>query len=37
MSPEYEARTINRSNINDQDYPWHNMFPHGFGKIVYTY
>ena len=37
ISPEYEARTSNRSDVNDQDYSWHNLFPEGFGKIVYTY
>ena len=35
MSPEYEARTINRDEINEQDYPHHVLYPHGKGKLTY--
>ena len=35
MSPDYEAETLNRDDINDQSYPYHALFPHGKGKLVY--
>ena len=35
ISPEYAAETLNRTKINNQNYPWHNLFPHGHGKITY--
>ena len=36
ISADYVAETLNRSDINRQGYPFHNLFPHGRGKIVYT-
>ena len=36
ISADYEARSINRTDVNDQDYPYHSLFPHGNGKITYT-
>ena len=36
MSPEYAVNSLNKENINDQDYPYHNLFPDGHGKIVYS-
>ena len=35
MSPEYAAETLNRSDINEQNYPHHMLFPHGKGRLVY--
>ena len=35
MSPDYEAETLNRPDINEQSYPYHMLVPHGKGKIVY--
>ena len=35
MSPEYAAETLMRDNFNTQSYPWHNLFPHGQGKLIY--
>ena len=35
MSPEYADETLNRDDINDQNYPHHMLFPHGKGKLVY--
>ena len=35
ISADYEARSINRTDVNDQDYPYHSLFPHGNGKITY--
>lgn len=35
ISPEYAAETLNRTKINNQNYPWHNLFPHSHGKIAY--
>ena len=35
MSPDHEAETLNRDDINDQSYPYHALFPHGKGKLVY--
>ena len=35
MSAEYDARTLNRKIPDRQDYPYHNLYPHGFGKITY--
>ena len=35
MSTEYEAETLIRDNFNTQSYPWHSLFPHGRGKLVY--
>jgi len=35
MSPEYAAETLMRDNFNNQSYPWHNLFPHGQGKLIY--
>ena len=30
ISPEYNVN-------NPEEHPFHNLFPHGFGKLVYTY
>jgi hypothetical protein len=35
VSPDYTAETLNREDINDQGYPYHALFPHGKGKLVY--
>ena len=35
MSPDYAGETLNRDEINDQSYPYHALFPHGKGKLVY--
>jgi len=35
MSPEYAAETLNRSDVNKQNYPHHMLWPHGKGKLVY--
>ena len=35
LSPEYAAETLDRDDINDQSYPYHALFPHGKGKLVY--
>ena len=35
LSPDYAADTLNRDEINDQSYPYHALFPHGKGKLVY--
>ena len=35
LSPDYVAETLNRDDINDQSYPYHALFPHGKGKLVY--
>ena len=44
LSPEYVARSLVlnegediRQNFNDQGYPYHNLFPHGKGKIFYKH
>ena len=37
ISPEYAAQSINRSDVSEQEYPWHMLFPEGFGKLIYTY
>mgnify|MGYP001178411635 CR=1 FL=1 len=44
LSPEYVERSLVfneggdiRKNFNDQGYPYHNLFPHGKGKIVYKH
>ena len=44
LSPEYVARSLVlnegediRQNFNDQGYPYHNLFPHGKGKILYKH
>ena len=44
LSPEYVATTLvlkqngkERQNFNDQDYPYHNLFPHGEGRIFYKH
>ena len=35
MSADYVAETLDRSDINEQSYPYHLLVPHGQGKIVY--
>jgi hypothetical protein len=35
ISPEYAAETLNRSDMNEQNYPHHMLFPHGKGTLVY--
>ena len=35
LSPEYAAQTLNRDDHNDQDYPYHAIYPDGVGKITY--
>ena len=35
MSADYVAETLDRSDINEQSYPYHMLVPHGQGKIVY--
>ena len=35
MSADYVAETLDRSDINEQSYPYHLLVPHGKGKIVY--
>ena len=35
MSAEYDARTLNRKIPDRQDFPYHDLYPHGFGKITY--
>lgn len=37
ISPEYEAYSLNRVELNKQEFPWHELYPHGKGKIVYSY
>ena len=44
LSPEYVATTLvlkqngaERQIFNDQDYPYHNLFPHGEGRIFYKH
>ena len=36
---EYEGQVISSEyNVNDpEEYPYHALFPHGFGKIKYIY
>ena len=34
MSADYVAETLDRSDINEQSYPYHMLAPHGQGKIV---
>ena len=36
MSADYVAETLDRSDINEQSYPYHMLVPHGQGKIFYT-
>jgi len=35
ISADYVAETLDRSDINEQSYPYHMLVPHGQGKIVY--
>ena len=35
ISADYAAETLDRSDINEQSYPYHLLVPHGQGKIVY--
>ena len=35
ISADYVAETLDRSDINEQSYPYHLLVPHGQGKIVY--
>ena len=35
MSADYVAETLDRSDINEQSYPYHMLVPHGQGKIIY--
>ena len=35
MSADYVAETLDRSDINEQSYPYHMLVPHGQGKIFY--
>ena len=35
ISADYVAETLDRSDINEQSYPYHMLVPHGKGKIVY--
>ena len=35
MSADYVAETLDRSDINEQSYPFHSLVPHGQGKIIY--
>ena len=35
VSPDYIAETLNREDINEQGYPYHALFPHGKGKLIY--
>ena len=44
LSPEYVATTLIfneggdiRQTFNDQGYPYHNLFPHGKGRIFYKH
>ena len=36
ISADYVAETLSRSDINKQAHPFHNLLPHGHGKIVYS-
>ena len=35
MSADYVAETLDRSDINEQSYPYHMLVHHGQGKIFY--
>jgi hypothetical protein len=35
ISADYAAETLDRSDINEQSYPYHMLVPNGQGKIVY--
>ena len=39
VTQHYEGSVISAEyNVNDPDeYPFHSLFPHGKGKIIYTY
>ena len=36
ISADYVAETLFRSDINKLGYEYHNLLPHGHGKIVYS-
>tara|TARA_B100000780_G_C20975067_1_gene389430 strand:- start:375 stop:701 length:327 start_codon:yes stop_codon:yes gene_type:complete len=35
LSPDYVSETLSKPDAKEQSYPFHNLVPHGQGKLVY--
>jgi hypothetical protein len=36
LSADFTAESLNRTDVHNYGYPFHNLYPHGHGHIVYT-